>query len=77
MEALIGSLNDIDALSSAIIRAVKNAPEVVAGAILPYENPVQVLIKQDAYEALSRAFQGVNDDHQFQLLVDLIRSEAQ
>lgn len=76
LQDLIGSLDDVDALSAAVLEAVKKAPELVADSVMPDERPVQVLIKQDAYEALCGAFKGVNDDHQFQLLVDLIRSES-
>jgi hypothetical protein len=75
LRELIGSLDDIDAISAAVIEAVKKAPELVADIVMPDEKPVEVLIKQEAYDALCAAFRGVNDNHQFQLLADLIRSE--
>jgi len=75
IEKVVGTLTDIDKLSAAILDALRTAPDTLAESITATEKAVEVLIKQDAYEALCEALKGVNDDHQFQLLLDIMHGK--
>jgi hypothetical protein len=68
---LLGGL-DTEQISDAILRAEPNAsPD---GSTVDENSVVEVVITSQAYEALRTKFEGVSDEHSFQLFVKRLRS---
>ena len=74
MERLIGAL-DTQTISQAILQQAEVAPRLARIEISQTEVAEAVLITTEAYQALQTVFPGVNDDHSFRLLAQVLRGK--
>ncbi len=73
LERIIGSL-DFDTLSDIVLNAAHELSAVGEDTTKFAEPGVSVLIREEAYSALTNAVQGVSDEHCFRMLLEHLES---
>ncbi|HEY3874299.1 MAG TPA: hypothetical protein VGM92_02385, partial [Candidatus Kapabacteria bacterium] len=69
LERILGTLNT-ESLSSAILSTVAESTDIALPPSSTVEEPISVIITQEAYDALVAGFQGKSDEHLMELFLD-------
>ncbi len=68
LKRLIGDLGDHERLTQAIKESINRIPRGESAGSINVERGCSLILGADAYQALTEAVGGVNDDHSFRLL---------